>query len=94
MIVETKIQKWGNSLALRVAGMMRDIPGFEDGTLVEVDVSETGFTVRRVENTPKLSKLPYTEEELIAGLDPHTAHADLIPTLLPSELPDYDDEKL
>ena len=43
MKVEAKIQKWGNGLALRVSGIIRDIPHFEEGTLVEVDVTEDGF---------------------------------------------------
>ena len=37
MKVEAKIQKWGNGLALRVSGVMRDIPHFEAGNIVEVD---------------------------------------------------------
>ena len=31
MRVHAKIQKWGNGLALRVSGVMRDIPHFRKG---------------------------------------------------------------
>jgi len=33
-VVQTKIQKWGNGLALYVAGLIRDIPQFEQNTPV------------------------------------------------------------
>ena len=47
MRVHAKIQKWGNGLALRVAGVMRDIPHFEAGTEVEVEIFEEGFSVKK-----------------------------------------------
>ena len=28
LLIESKIQKWGNGLGLRVSGVMRDIPQF------------------------------------------------------------------
>ena len=32
MKVETEIEKWGNSLALRVTGVMAEMPGFMEGS--------------------------------------------------------------
>lgn len=83
MKVEAKIQKWGNGLALRVSGVMRDIPHLEDGTIVDVDISEDGFTVKK---KPEKKLFPFTEEEMLAGLTPETAHADLLAKPLNSEL--------
>ena len=31
MRTESTIKRWGNGLALRISGPMRDIPGFEEG---------------------------------------------------------------
>ncbi len=79
MIIQTKIQKWGNGLALRVAGAMRDIPGFQDGTPVEVTVTDNGLNITRARRQRRL-KLPFSEEQLLAGLSPQKAHADILAT--------------
>ena len=83
MKVEAKIQKWGNGLALRVAGVMRDIPSFENGTIVDVDISEDGFIVKK--QSPK-KLFPFSESEMLADLTPETAHADLLAEPLDSEV--------
>lgn len=84
MIVHTKIQKWGNGLALRVGGVIRDIPHLEEGTEVEVEISEEGFSVRKY--LPKKQKLfPYSETQLLQGLTQELAHADLLASPLSSE---------
>jgi antitoxin MazE len=75
-IVHTKIQKWGNGLALRVAGLIRDIPQFEQDAAVDVEVFEDGFTVRKVMPNKKGFVFPVKEQDLLKGLTPATAHAD------------------
>lgn len=84
MLVHAKIQKWGNGLALRVSGMVRDIPNFQEGTEVDIEVSELGLTVTKVKSNKRL-KLPFNEAQLLKGLNQHTGHADALATLLPSE---------
>lgn len=83
LAIDTKIQKWGNGLGLRVSGLMRDIPHFEENTLVTVEISEEGFTVKKAQQSNNL--LPFTEEQLLVGLNSSTAHSDLVPTTLESE---------
>lgn len=85
MIIDTNIQKWGNSLALRVTGAMREIPGLTDGTPVRVEITDDGFSVKRAQNKPKKSIadklkeiMPYTEEELIAGMRDHYDDPDIL----------------
>lgn len=76
MKIETHIQKWGNGLALRVSGIMRDIPHFKEGMNVMVEVTEEGFTVTKI-NKPKTRKR-FSEKELLKDLTPYKAHADEI----------------
>lgn len=78
--VHAKIQRWGNGLGLRVAGLMRDIPHFTPGAEVEVEVFEDGFSVKKAK--PALVRL-YSEEELLEGLNAETVQAELLaqPTL-------------
>ncbi len=85
MKIEAKIQKWGNGLALRVSGAMRDIPKFQEGAVVEVEVNEDGFVVKK--QIAKLS-FSFTEAELLEGLTPDLAHTDLIISLTNNEI-DY-----
>lgn len=85
-IVHTKIQRWGNGLGLRVAGLMRDIPHFTPDTAIEVEVFEDGFTVRKAKQTRRT--LPFSERELLEGLTSDTAHAELLATPAAVEL-DY-----
>ena len=47
MRIHAKIQKWGNGLALRVGGVLRDIPQFQEGTEVDIEINKNGFTVNK-----------------------------------------------
>ncbi|MBF7982565.1 MULTISPECIES: transcriptional regulator [Rahnella] len=70
MRTQATLQKWGNSIALRLSGNLKSIPQFEEGDVVDIEVSEEGLQIRKA----KGKKL--TEAELISGLDAYTAHAD------------------
>lgn len=83
MKTHTRIQKWGNGLALRVAGAMRDIPHFQEGSEVDVEITEDGFTVTKSLSKKKL--FPFSEAQLLQGLTPETAHVHLLTDLLNSE---------
>lgn len=82
--VQTKIQRWGNGLGLRVAGVMRDLPHFTPDTAVEVEVFEDGFTVRRAK--PSRGKLPFSESELLEGLTSDTVQSELLAALTAAEV--------
>ena len=85
MKVEAKIQKWGNGLALRVSGVLRDIPHFKEGTVVEIDVNEDGFVLKKCSGQKK-TPFPFTEEQLLEDLTPGLAHADLLAKPTPKEM--------
>ena len=85
MRVHTKIQKWGNGLALRVSGVMRDIPHFQEGTEVDVDVNEDGFfVIKSMSNQQVL--FPFSESQLLQGLKDGQARADLLAIPLANEI--------
>ncbi len=86
MKVQTKIQKWGNGLAIRIAGIMRDIPHFKEGTPIEVEVFENGLKIKKFQSKQKKHlSLPFSEAELLKGITTKTAHADLIANPLNGE---------
>lgn len=77
MKVQAKIQKWGNGLAIRISGVMRDIPHFKEGTYLDVLVFEDRLEIRKSQPKKRL-KLPFSESELLDGMTPRKAHADII----------------
>lgn len=85
MKVHAKIQKWGNGLALRVGGVMRDIPHLKEGTEVDVEVTEDGFLVKKSIQKKK-ALFPYSEKQILEKLTEELAHADLLAIPLPSEI--------
>lgn len=86
MQVETEIKKWGNSLALRISGVMADLPNFSTGTKVIVDVSEDGLIIKPVVETSKKFRLPYSEKDLLAELTSESVHADDLASLTSNDL--------
>ena len=86
MQVRAEIKKWGNSLALRVSGIMATVPNFSAGDPVTVDVSEQGLVVKPMNR--RRETLIYTESELLAGLTPETVHADELARLTEREFGD------
>lgn len=76
MQVEAEIKKWGNSLALRVTGVMAEVPKLKAGTKVTVDVSTEGLVVKPAAGKLGTFRFPYSESELLAGLTRDNAHAD------------------
>lgn len=81
---EGVIQPWGNSLGLRITKPMGKLAHLGRGDTVIIDITEEGLLVRP--KTVKPKQLPFTEDELLVGLTPHTAHANGIPALIDSEI--------
>jgi len=69
--MRTKIQKWGNSLALRVPKRFAVQCGVEEGAEVDLSVREGELVV-----TPARRRR-YTLEELVAGITKKNRHAEV-----------------
>ncbi|HEX4975756.1 MAG TPA: MazF family transcriptional regulator [Pseudomonadales bacterium] len=76
MLIKSEIKRWGNSLALRITGAMADVPNFRDGTEVTVEVTEEALIIKRAAKPKRSLKLPYSERDLLVGMNPAKAHAD------------------
>ena len=55
--MRTKIQKWGNSLGLRIPKALAEELLVEEGTAVEISVSEQGLLVRPAGKRYELAEL-------------------------------------
>ncbi len=80
MHINTKVQKWGNSLALRLSGALKDIPNFSEGDEVAIDITVDGFSVKKFK--PSITKkMPFTEQELLQQLNHENCHSELLAPL-------------
>jgi antitoxin MazE len=79
MKIQTTIQKWGNSLAVRITGPLKTIPHFTANMPVEIDVNEKGLTICPA--VLKKRRMLFKEAQLLEGLTAHKAHADEVVTI-------------
>lgn len=84
---EGTVQPWGNSLGIRITRAMSDMAHIGRGDKVSIEITETGMVISR-KKAAKRFNLPYTEADLIAGMTPHRAHADELPSMLEQEAGD------
>lgn len=63
----TKVQKWGNSLGVRIPGSIAQDFGLRDGSQIEVSKSEQGIVIKPVKKKPTL-------EELLEKCTPDNRH--------------------
>jgi antitoxin MazE len=70
--VETKIQKWGNSLGVRIARAIAAEARVEAGSMVDVSVEKGAVRIRPLRRRPSLG-------DLLKGVTPGNLHHE-IPT--------------
>jgi len=70
--MRTKVQKWGNSLAVRLPKAITEKAGLALEDEVDVDVEDTGKVVL----LPRVRKT-YRLEELLAGITPSNLHDEM-----------------
>jgi len=80
MRTQTTLQKWSDSLALRISGPLREIRDFREGSVVEVEISENGLVTNKSGDS---ATTLISEETLLDGLNESTAHADLLAGPIP-----------
>jgi antitoxin MazE len=83
MQLQSQIQKWGNGLGLRVSGLLRDLPNFEVNDKVLIEVTEIGFSVKKIVAPQRF--LPLKEDALLEGLTPENVHAQSLSKLISGE---------
>lgn len=69
--MRAKIQKWGNSLAVRIPKALAEMVEFSDGREVELSVEE-GRMIVQLAPTRR-----YTLEELVAGITAENRHDEI-----------------
>lgn len=83
--MESQINKWGNSAAIRIPSTFMSDLGLSINSAINIELSD-GRIVIEPKKTAKRLKLPFTEESLLEGLDSYTAHSDELVSPMLSEL--------
>lgn len=69
--MQTKIQKWGNSLALRIPKAFADEISIEQNASVEISVIEGKIVIAPI------AEAGFTLDELLAGVTPENLHGEI-----------------
>ena len=86
--MQTQINKWGNSAAVRIpAGILSDT-GLSVNSNISIEAKDGRIVIEPAERLRKSLNLPFSEETLLKGLNAHTAHADEVAAPLGAELGD------
>lgn len=89
MKIHTTIQKWGNSLAIRITGPLKTIPHFTANMPIEIEVNERGLTIHSI--APKKRKLLlFNEAQLLKGLTVKKSHADEVVDIYHGEFDNHE----
>jgi len=68
----TRVQKWGNSLALRIPKSFAEEVKLGQGTEVELSLENGKLLIQ-----PVKEENPYTLEELVAGITDENLHSEI-----------------
>jgi antitoxin MazE len=68
--MRTKVQRWGNSLAVRIPKPFAEEAGLHDSTEVEMSLAEGGLQVRAIR--PR-----WTLRALVKRISPRNVHAEI-----------------
>ncbi len=70
--MRAKVQKWGNSAAVRLPVAVLDAAGLSLDQSVEILVSDGSVVIKAVSQTPR-----YSIDELAAGITAENRHVDI-----------------
>lgn len=74
VLATTKVQKWGNSLAVRIPTTVAERVAIHQGTDIELAINENQeIVLTPILVTPKT----YTLDELLAGITPENRHEEI-----------------
>lgn len=82
--MRTQVRKIGNSLGNIIPATFIRQLGLVEGADIEVKVEGEKITIELIKRPKK--RFPFSEKELLNGLDAHTAHADELAVVSGKEL--------
>ena len=76
--MQSEIKRWGNSAAVRLPSKILTQAKVDVSSLISIEVRDGKIVIEATEATSRRVKLPFSEADLLKGLDAHGVHADEI----------------
>lgn len=86
--MESEIKQWGHSAAVRLSKKVLAQANLDISDRISMTVQDGRIVIQPVEKAKQRIKLPFSESDLLKGLDSHTAHADEAAQLMEGEVPE------
>ena len=74
--MQSEIKRWGNSAAVRLSSKILAQARLDVASPVSIDVKGGKIVIEAASKAARKINLPFSEADLLAGLDAHSAHAD------------------
>jgi len=84
--MQSEIKRWGNSAAVRLSSKILAQAQLDVSSPISIDVKDGKIIIEAAAETAYRIKLPFSETDLLKGLDAHGAHADELAQPSVSEL--------
>lgn len=84
--MHSEIKRWGNSAAVRLPSKILAQARLDVASVVSIEVQEGKIVIGAAPKTQRKVKLPFSESDLLQGLNAHNAHANALATPAITEL--------
>ena len=84
--MQTEIKRWGNSAAVRLSSKLLAQARLSVSSPIRIEVEDGKIIIAPAEQRGQGHRLPFSEAELLEGMDSHAAHADELAEPLQAEL--------
>ncbi|MCG5516673.1 MULTISPECIES: MazF family transcriptional regulator [unclassified Ectothiorhodospira] len=74
--MQSEIKRWGNSAAVRLSSKILAQARLDVSSPVTIHVKAGKIVIEAADKPPRKVNLPFSEADLLKGLDAHGAHAD------------------
>lgn len=74
--MQSEIKRWGNSAAVRLSSKILAQAKLDVSSAISIDVKAGRIVIEAAQKAPRKVNLPFSEDDLLKGLDAHGAHAD------------------
>lgn len=86
--MESEIKQWGHSAAVRLPKKILAQANLDMSDRINLTVQDGQIVIQPAEKSQRRIRLPFSESDLLKGLDYYTVHADEGAELIEGEVPD------
>ncbi|PVZ64467.1 AbrB/MazE/SpoVT family DNA-binding domain-containing protein [Pelagibaculum spongiae] len=84
--MKSEIKRWGNSAAVRLPSKLLAAVHLEINSPITIEIIGQQIIIKANPDKTPRKKLPFSEQELLQGMDPRKAHADELSVASATEL--------